>query len=370
MTPRDLRLRTIRGETVDRVPLELAGFEYPSLEAVAKIEDPLRREIAERVFAHSVVRRNHPSHTNRYLMIPPQRMRNERKPLPGGEWETTQYLDTPDGALTAIVHSDRKAQTSWNVTYPVETREGLRSIAAVPWERPPGLSAPDRDTLPADPDGRFLLSTSVSSPFVCVAGVMPYQMFLGLCATDLPWMEELTELCLERTLDCLDVLLQKPGIEYVWVGGSEWVTPPMASPQVYDALVQDQERRLIAFIKQRSEAVVHLHCHGRVRETILKVIERGADYLEPVEPPPDGDVTMAEAKALAAERLTLGGNLESRLMCYGTEAEVERATRAAFEGGKARFILRPTEGPSPTLSEREYRNWTRIIDVWEELSPM
>ena len=37
MTPRDLRLRTIRGETVDRVPLELAGFEYPSLEAVAKI---------------------------------------------------------------------------------------------------------------------------------------------------------------------------------------------------------------------------------------------------------------------------------------------------------------------------------------------
>lgn len=53
----------------------------------------------------------------------------------------------------------------------------------------------------------------------------------------------------------------------------------------------------------------------------------GADYTELVEPPPDGDITLAEAKRLAA-------------------------------------------GCSPTLGEGEFRNYLRLIDVWEELSPM
>ena len=46
----------------------------------------------------------------------------------------------------------------------------------------------------------------------------------------------------------------------------------------------------------------------------------------------------------------------------------ERSVRAAFEGGSGRFVLRATEGPSPVMSEREFRNWMRMIDVWEELS--
>jgi hypothetical protein len=369
MTPRDLRLKTIRGETVDRVPLELAGFEYPSLEAVAKIEDPLRREIAERVFEQSVVRLTHPSHTNRYLMTPSHRIRYEREALPDGEVRITEYLDTPKGTLVGIRQTHREAQTAWQVKYPVETREDTEAIASVPWEQPPGLRPPDLGELPADFHDRYVLSSGISSPFVCVAGMMDYGWFLELCATELAWVKELTEICRQRTLSCLEVLLSEPGIEYVWLGGSEWVTPPMASPRIYDELVQEQERSLIEYIKLHSEAVVHIHCHGHVRHSVSRVIERGGDYLEPVEPPPDGDLTMAEAKALAAGRLTLGGNVECRVLCNGTPAEVETATRAAFDGGKERFILRPTEGPSPRMSEREHANYRRMIDVWEELSP-
>ena len=83
---------------------------------------------------------------------------------------------------------------------------------------------------------------------------------------------------------------------------------------------------------------------------------------------PDGDITMAEAKKLVAGRMTLGGNVQARTLEMEDEEATERATRAAFEGGKERFILRPTEGPSPVISEREFRNWMTMIDVWEELS--
>ena len=47
---------------------------------------------------------------------------------------------------------------------------------------------------------------------------------------------------------------------------------------------------------------------------------------------------------------------------------VEAAVREAFEGGKERFVLRPTEDPSPRMSEQEYRNYARLVDVWEEIS--
>jgi uroporphyrinogen-III decarboxylase len=79
---------------------------------------------------------------------------------------------------------------------------------------------------------------------------------------------------------------------------------------------------------------------------------------------------MAEAKAMADGRITLGGNIECRVLSFESEATVEAAVRAAFEGGKDRFILRPSEGPDPRMSEREFRNYMRMVDVWEELSPM
>jgi len=370
MNPRERLLAAIRGETADRVPLEPAGFLYPSREEITKIPDPLKRRIAERVFDETHCPLSHPSHVNRYLVTPPARIRTEQRKLPDGETETEGRIDTPRGPLTFVRRTNRAASTTWQVKYPVETREDIEKIASVPWERPKRLAPPDTNSLPEDFHKKRILGTSISSPFVCVAGMMNYQWFLELCATDLDLIKELTEICRQRILDCLAVLLSKPGIEYVWIGGSEWVTPPMASPRIYDELVQEQERSLIEFIREKSSAVVHIHCHGRVRDALPKVVARGGDYLEPVEPPPDGDITMAEAKEIAQGRLTLGGNIECRLLCNGSPEEVEATVRAAFEGGKERFVLRPTEGPSPRLGEREFANYMRMIDVWEELSPI
>ena len=47
---RERLLRTLRGEKADRVPLVLAGFHFQNREQVAKLYDPLKRRIAERIF--------------------------------------------------------------------------------------------------------------------------------------------------------------------------------------------------------------------------------------------------------------------------------------------------------------------------------
>lgn len=370
MEPRDRLLAAWRGQSCDRVPLALQGFDCASRDELSATDDPLRRKVAARVLDVLPFRVGVPSHINRMLVTPPQRIRTERRELGDGSLEVHGVIDTPRGELTYRTTWDAAAKTWWTGEYPVKTADDIEAIASVPWELPRDLHPAETDRLPAEFTRRGIMLSRISSPFVCVAGMMKFEQFLGMCVTDLPLLRNLAEVCLERILDCLEVLLSEPGIDCVWMGGSEWVTPPMASPAVYDALVQAQERAIIDYVHEHSDAIVHVHCHGNVRHALQRMVERGADYTEPVEPPPDGDITMAEAKALASGRITLGGNVEARILYNAPVEEVDRATWAAFEGGKDRFVLRATEGPSPRMSKREFENYMRLVDVWEDLSPI
>ncbi len=233
-----------------------------------------------------------------------------------GETIVTTRIDTPKGPLTAVTGRNDLSDTTWTVKYPVESLDDVDAIRSVPWELPPDLAPPDMSALPDYYPTRGISYASTSSPFVCVAGMMPFEMFLELCVTRLDLIRELTQQCFDRILDVFDVILAQRTVEYVGVYGCEWLTPPMASPRLYEALVQEFERPIIERI-HAAGAVAHVHCHGNVRSTLERVIDRGADFFEPVEPPPDGDITFAEAKAVVAGRITLGGNVESRLLEMG-----------------------------------------------------
>ncbi len=369
MTPRARLLATMRGQKADRVPLILEGFIYPSSEQLQAERDPARREIGRRILDQTASFLAVNSYANRYLCTPPRFMREAAREDRGQAVRETLEIDTPKGKLTAVTETNALTQTVWTVKYPVESLADVEKIRSVPWQLPEGLAVPELSARPADFDQRHVLRTSVSSPFVCVAGMMPYQYFLQLCATELGLIRELTEQCCQRILALLEVLLAPKVIEYVWMGGCEWLTPPMGSPALYQQLVQVFEERIIRRI-HAGGALAHVHCHGKVATTLEHVIRRGGDYFEPVEPPPDGDITFAQAKALAAGRITLGGNVEARILENEGPDRVEYAARAAFEGGKGRMVLASSAGPIGPVTPRMHANYHRMIDVWEELSPL
>jgi hypothetical protein len=368
MTPRERFLAALRGEPVDRVPLHLIGFRHIARSDVEELQDPRRKEIARRVYDHTHCVLRAGPHVNRLLVTPERFIREvERKQTPDGEIVTCR-IETPKGELTWLTGRNNTSDTTWAVKYPVESRADIEKIRSVPWVRPE-WTPPDMVGVPSDFGKRGIVGANISSPFVCVAGMMPYQMFLELCATDLDLVKQLTDICRERVSDLLDMALKRGFAELVWMGGSEWLTPPMASPRLYAELVHPYEASLIEQI-HAAAALCHLHCHGNVASTVESVIDRGADYFEPVEPPPDGDITMAAAKRIANGRITLGGNIESRIIEYGSVEDVETAVRAAFEGGKDRMVLQTTEGPIGRVTPKTLSNYHRMIDVWEELSPI
>ncbi len=367
MTPRERVLATLRGEEADRVPLLLEGFHHASLD---EVNEPAKLEIAERIHDRVHYFVSCPSFVNRYLVTPPQRMREIDRKEKNGELTVTTEIQTPKGKLTAVKRRNKTSDTSWILKYPVESLEDIEKIRSIPWELPPDLSPPDLSALPPSFETRGIVrAEGCSSPFVCVAGMMPYEYFLELCLTEFDLIRDLTAQCLERILDVLDVLLSTNSVEYVWMGGCEWLTPPMASPKIYEELVQSFERRVIKRI-HAGGALSHIHCHGNVRSTLEMVIERGGDFFEPLESPPDGDITFAEAKTIANGRITLGGNVEARILENEDADVVETAVQQAFEGGKARMILQTTSGPIGRMTPRMVRNYHRMVDVWENMSLM
>jgi hypothetical protein len=366
MNPRDRLLSALRGHKVDRVPLVLEGFHHASADAES---DPTKRGILERVCAQLHYFHLTEAFVNRYLVTPPQRIRQVSRQQHNGETVTTSVIDTPRGELTAAVSTNPTTRTVWTVKYPCESLEDIDRIRSVPWELPRKLAPPDLSALPEDFPERGIVRVSVSSPMVCVAGMMPYDYFLELCATHFGLLQELTEVCCQRILQVLDVLLADRNVEYLWMGGCEWLTPPMGSPRQYQALVQRFEKQIIDRA-HAAGALCHVHCHGNVRSTIGLAADRGADFFEPMEPPPDGDITMAEAKGLVGDRMTLGGNLEARILENEGVTQVEAAARAAFDGGKERMVLQTSAGPYSAMTPHMISNYHRLIDVWEELSPM
>ena len=132
--------------------------------------------------------------------------------------------------------------------------------------------------LPEDLAVRALVQSNISSPFVCAAGMLSYQHFLELCVTEFDLIKELTAVCAEQIHRVLDVVLANRNIDCVWMGGCEWLTPPMGSPKLYEELVQPFEAALISHVHEAG-ALVHVHCHGNVRSTLELVIQRGADSI-------------------------------------------------------------------------------------------
>ncbi len=80
-----------------------------------------------------------------------------------------------------------------------------------------------------------------------------------------------------------------------------------------------------------------IHCHGRVRNLLDMIVGMGADAIDPLEPPPHGDVTLDDVRQRYGRQLVLFGNLEV--------VDIERMDPAQFDTLVCRTLQQGTAGP-------------------------
>jgi hypothetical protein len=97
----------------------------------------------------------------------------------------------------------------------------------------------------------------------------------------------------------------------------------------------------------------------------------GADGLDPIEPPPQGDVELSYVRQKYGKQLVLFGNLEaSDIENLGTAEFEKKVARALKEGtaGKGRgFVLMPSACPyGRKLSDRALKNYEAMVRLAEK----
>lgn len=300
-------------------------------------------------------------HFNRTLGITPHAMTGKTEALDENRRRTYTTVQTPKGVLTGVRESHRGTNTSWGVKYPVETMADLEALRSVPFEVAP-VCYEGYGRLYEQVGDRGVLCLGVSSPWVVLSTCMRFEQALIWSVTEPNMVHEILGEITDRFLACLEAVFARPLDTVANIGGAEQCTPPMMSPDAYAAFVTPYESRIVAFLKQHN-VPVNCHCHGRVSVALREMIAAGMDATDPVEPPDlggDGDVTMAQAREIVGDRLTLCGNFQFEELERATPEHIRARVREIIDTGKRRLVLTASAGPTAAVSPgmiTNYRAW-------------
>ncbi|MBI3974316.1 MAG: hypothetical protein HY332_23805 [Chloroflexi bacterium] len=115
--------------------------------------------------------------------------------------------------------------------------------------------------------------------------------------------------------------------------------------------------------------MLHVHCHGSVRQMLPDFIAVGVDALHPLEEPTMGDTPLAAGKEVLGGRVCIEGNVQIgdvyTLLPDEFEAMVRRTVEIGAPGGG--FILCPTASPyTPELPPHAVANYVTLVRVGAE----
>ncbi|MFH0797290.1 MAG: uroporphyrinogen decarboxylase family protein [Candidatus Omnitrophota bacterium] len=364
ITSRQRLLRTLKGEPTDRIAISLYEFDgiydswihnHPEYEAILKYAEGK----TDRLYFWN------PIGDKPVLFlgeVTPEIIRADTWKK-GDSAYTRTTVKTPRGEISNLVRQDDNIHTCWELEEFCKTEEDAEKVISLPY-------------IPYKPlvgsffelDKNLGESGIVLGDFpdaLCLTvGIFGFSRFLMIYTDNPSLIFRLLNFFQERILDYARHLLEKGAVTLYRIVGPEYATPPYLSPTVFDELVTGYDRELIVLFHKYG-ARVRLHAHGKIRKVLASFLEMGIDATDPVEPPPDGDVTLAEARKVLGSKVTLFGNIEERLFEIGTKNDVEEAVRKAIEEGASGgpFVLCPTAMPLATPLDRKIQeNIIHYID--------
>ena len=238
------------------------------------------------------------------------------------EWENglrlPLYLETASGNPSGYEHlmHDREQWPLWKQVFTPDfdgfdygLLEGMRSAAG---------------------DSVAMYGTAVG-PFGALSLLLGLEEAATVFLDDPVFAGELMTFFTDTAIEvCRDMF--RHGVDVVRIGGA---STAVLGPRLYERFVLPFHQRMSAAIRQ-SGGLSILHCCGHVNAMLESFARAGWDGLEPLTPPPLGDVTLEDAWRRIGGRLCLKGNLDPvHLMRFGTPDAVRKEARRCLEmGGK------------------------------------
>lgn len=266
-------------------------------------------------------------------------------PGPSPEWEDAETVwHTPMGDLKSVYRTSTKGLPGYELEHFVKTARDIEALMSVPYEPYPLDMAGFVES-----DGRAgergLCMYGLGNAMYCLQMVMGPERFALMSIESRDLLHEAIGEYSRRILFEVKRVFDagyKP--VFSWVG-PETCIPPLMSPHDFEEFVMRYDKPLCEYIHERG-GHVWVHCHNKVGKFISRFIEMGVDVLNPLEPPPMGDVNLADVVAKHGNAIGLEGNIETHDLWSAEKGKIEDLVEAAVaEGAKSgRFILCPSAG--------------------------
>ena len=280
----------------------------------------------------------------------------------GDDRTQRQVVHTPKGDLVSIRRIPEN-KPGMVIKHLVATDDEVERYLSRPYEVPEFDLTPVRAFLESASDGAILM-VGYSEPMYATAKVMGFEAFSMRCLEDMPTIRRLLDWSFERCKENLRSLVSAcSGMDVsLMTGGPEICTPPMMPPAYFGELVTPHMRQLVEIIHAAALPAT-LHCHGRLRDVLPEIIKTGIDLLEPLEPPDQGDIALAELFERAGGKLCLMGYIQDQEFYTAPPGRMTRRVEeiARVVDGRTGYIMTPTctpfEHPCGETYKRNYLEW-------------
>jgi len=302
---------------------------------------------------------------------------------PEGLLETREEADDTGTTIYSIIHapggdliSEKRipnGQPPMVMKHFVTTDEDIANYMSLPYIPPTVDPHAIREVYDAIGDNG-LVFVVYSDPMFASASLMEFEDFCIRCAVDPESLDRLVAWHFDRSLENAKLLCDAcKGMDVILhTSGPEVCTPPMVSPAMFGRLVTPYLTRIVDAVHERG-LLAAIHCHGRVREVFLEVLETGADLLEPIEPPEQGNISLGDLLTQADGRIALMGHVQDQEFYTMAPGEMRRWVEYLVKtaAGRTGYIMSPTCTPFDYPCTDVYRaNYLDYLRSAAELSPM
>ncbi|MBN1908850.1 MAG: hypothetical protein JW818_03850 [Pirellulales bacterium] len=392
MNRRERLMATLRGEAVDRVPVtfyEINGLDEDPADCdpLNIFSDPswkrlleLAREKTDRIVMRSIPFNS--SDSERATDEPwaaldvvpdflPGRRKDETWTDEKGSRFTRITLSSDDRELSCLIRRDPDVNTIWTLEPLLKNEDDLAALLDFPPS--PSRLVPDVSGV-LDAERRLgdtgIVMIDIFDPLCVPLLLFDMEQFVLTASLHNRLFHRFLEFCAQHIQSRVDAISRAlPG--RLWrIYGPEAATPPMLPPSRFPEFVVHYDKPLIETI-QRSGGYVRIHSHGRLKDVLDYIVATGCDALDPIEPPPQGDVELDYVRRKYGQQLVLFGNLEIvDIEGLPEEAFRKKVTTALEEGtaGTGRgFVLCASSAPySRKISDRTVRNYEVMMDMIEK----
>ncbi|MHC4242106.1 MAG: uroporphyrinogen decarboxylase family protein [Planctomycetota bacterium] len=268
--------------------------------------------------------------------------------------------------MTALTRRSREVDTVWTVEHLLKGPEDLKAYLELPDE----IFAEDLDVthlIEEDKElgDRGIIMVDTEDPICAAASLFSMEDFTVIALTE----QKLFHRLLEKLSVHIQARTEKtakafPG--HLWrIYGPEYATEPYLPPSLFEEYVVRYTGPMVEAIG-RQGGFARIHCHGRIRAVLDYIVEMGATAIDPIEPPPQGDVELEYIRSKYGGELVLFGNLEMADVenCETGDFEkvVEKSLADGTAGDGCGFVLMPSSAPmGRTITPRVVANYETMV---------